>query len=319
MSSTPSLKDMFPLTRSHTTAVSPAEALALLRSDLVQMKEAFVEHLPQLEQRSILFNSLDALLAVLSSVPEVISAEAKVDTATASGDDALEKMRLLIRIGQLVLVVAVFALAIIVPSVTTLLTAVLVMMLALAETAYSYFDPFKELRSKFVWLPTWVRELMERYGKVRNWLPAILGNRSTSREPKIRAKADLQIDEPKLRTAVRSALGHLDDALASAGPAPPPPAADTTILALLQNLVGSTISGDESDLQQTLKLEVAQLRRQVGIEISSEWTLEAPREHWEVRESPTVTSPKVVLPAVWQKDRVMQGVVYIPASKERQL
>src|SRR5262249_2104059 len=91
---TPSLRESLPSRQSRNTAVVPSEAAALLGEDLVELKTAFVEHLPRTEQRTVLFNGLDALQAILSSIPEVISVDARVETEALPGQQDLDRLRL---------------------------------------------------------------------------------------------------------------------------------------------------------------------------------------------------------------------------------
>src|SRR4029453_9974679 len=66
----PSLRESLPARQLQQTAIAPAEAAAHLSEDLGELKTIFVAHLLEKAQRTVLFSGLDALQALVSSMPE---------------------------------------------------------------------------------------------------------------------------------------------------------------------------------------------------------------------------------------------------------
>ncbi|ADJ28186.1 hypothetical protein [Nitrosococcus watsonii] len=129
-------------------------------------------------------------------------------------------------------------------------------------------------------------------------------------------------DERRLRSAVRTALGHLGgalDAIAPSSSAERGGPAETALLEFIQQLIGSVDSKNPKELHETFLIEPARFRRQLEsleIDVVTEWSPEAPADDWRIRRSPTVPSPKTVLSVVRRGDRIAPGVVYLTLSKE---
>ncbi|ADJ28185.1 hypothetical protein [Nitrosococcus watsonii] len=147
------LQKSFPSKQPRSAAVKPSEAVAHLGEDFAKIKADIAEHLQEEQRRVVLFNGLDALQAIWSNMPEVISVEARVVTKTRPGQDEFDQARWrqigLIRIGQGLVVLAVLALAVLEPSAITVVIAVLVLVLALAEVAVTDLDPYRRFRPAF--------------------------------------------------------------------------------------------------------------------------------------------------------------------------